>query len=173
MGTHIVFDECLFYDYANGDANAFKEKIEDEAFNDFMQTMASLFDQHYDEIAHYKDIKLGIDLESYRSLAKAGFLKIFTASQNGAVVGYAVFIVKTNLHYSQSLQAVQDVLFIQKDKRGFGSEFIKYCDEMLKLKGVGVVYHHVKAKHDFSPLLERQGYELIDKVYGKRIGAVS
>ena len=167
MVQSVIFDEAVFYDYANGEANSYKEKIEDEAFNDFMRTMSGLFEQHYDEIAHYKDIPLNVDIENYRILAKAGFLKIFKASQSGSVIGYAVFIVKTNLHYSQSLQAVQDVLFIQKDRRGFGSEFIKYCDERLKEKGVEVVYHHVKSKHDFSPLLERQGYELIDKVYGR------
>tara|TARA_A100001201_G_C4014907_1_gene178772 strand:+ start:118 stop:627 length:510 start_codon:yes stop_codon:yes gene_type:complete len=169
MGPGIIFDECIFYDYANGDANSFKERIEDESFNDFIQTMSGLFEQHYDEIAHYKQIELSIDIESYRRLARAGFLKIFTAIQSGNVIGYAVFIVKKNMRYSQSLQAVQDVLFIQKDKRGFGAEFIKYCDERLKEKGVQVVYHHVKAKHDFSPLLERQGYELIDKVYGREL----
>lgn len=169
MGPSIIFDEVIFYDYANGDANSFKEKIEDEAFNDFIQTMSGLFEQHYDEIAHYKQIDLSVDIEAYRGLARAGLLKIFTASQSGNVIGYAIFIVKTNIHYSESLQASQDVLFIQKDKRGFGAEFIKYCDERLKENGVQVVYHHVKAKHDFSPLLERQGYELIDKVYGRQL----
>ena len=52
---------------------------------------------------------------------------------------------------------------------GAGERFIRYCDEQLRAQGVQAVYHHVKAKQSFGPTLTRQGYELVDLIYAKRL----
>ena len=138
-----------------------------------LEELSPLFHAHYKEIAHYQDIELDPDLGTYMKVAAAGGLRLFTAREPelGQLVGYAVFFLRHNLHYSQSLQATQDILFLhpsfRKSLRGF--TFIRFCDDELRKEKVQVVYHHVKEKHNFGPMLERQGYELVDVIYAKRL----
>lgn len=124
---------------------------------------------HWKEIAQYDDILLDVDTERYYNLERSGFLRIYTARKDGLLVGYAVFVVNTHPHYKNSLQAMQDIIFIHPSHRGTGGKFILWCDRQLKDEGVQVVFHHIKAKHDWGKMLERFGYELIDKIYGRRL----
>lgn len=138
----------------------------------FIEEAIPLFSLHYKQIAHYQDIQLAPDYDSYLKIGEMGLLRIFTArEESGELIGYCIFFVRPNLHYKESLQAVQDVLFIHPEKRGFGASFIEWCDEQLKAEGVQVSYHHVKARPDlnFSPLLLKQGYILVDQIFGKRL----
>lgn len=142
-----------------------------EKVADITKEVIPLLFAHWKEIAHYDDIKLEPDWESYRALNEAGILKVFTVRTTNArvLIGYSVFFVKNNLHYKSSKQAVQDILFIHKDYRGTGRHFIRWCDQQLKADGIQVVYHHVKKAHNFGPLLERMDYELVDLIYAKRL----
>ena len=129
-----------------------------------------LLEEHWREVAHYQDIELDPDLEVYAAAEAAGMLRVFTArTLEGKMIGYAVFFCRTNPHYRNSLQANQDVLFISKEHRGMGGRFILWCDEQLRSEGVQVVYHHVKAAHNFGKLLERFGYTLVDLIYSRRL----
>lgn len=127
-----------------------------------------LLQQHWREIAHFQDIPLRPDWEFYLS---AKTIRVFTARQFGELVGYAVFFVSANKHYTTSLQAVQDILYVHPSKRGtlLGVRLISYCDAALRDCGVQVVYQHVKRAHDFGPLLRRLGYEEVDTIWAKRL----
>lgn len=128
-----------------------------------------LFD-HWEEIAHYQDITINIDEDLYLEAEKSGNLKVFTARNDELkLVGYAIFFIRRNAHYKDSIQATQDVLYVDPEYRGKGGAFIFWCEEKLRSFGVQVVYHHVKVKHDWGKLLEQNGYDLIEKVYGKRL----
>lgn len=138
--------------------------------HDLIEEMFPLLRLHYEEIAKFKDIPLEPDQESYIALDKAGIVRAFTArDEANTLQGYAVFFVKHNLHYKSSLQAVQDVLYVNPTSRGFGAKFILWCDKELQREGVQAVYHHVKSEHNFGPLLERMGYELVDLIYTRRL----
>lgn len=135
-----------------------------------------LLRRHWEEIAHYQDIKLEPDVQAYCAAEDANMLRCYTARDarvpyTNELVGYSIYFVRPNIHYSSSKQAVQDVLYLAPEYRGakVGSGLIGYADEQLKAEGVQAVYHHVKLKQDFGPLLEHMGYELVDKVYGKRL----
>ncbi len=131
---------------------------------------AHLAEKHYKEVAHYPDIPMEPDHDAYNALEDNDNLRCFTArTDDGTLVGYSVYFLRYNMHYKSSFQAVQDIIFVDPDHRGFGAKFIKWCDNELKEIGVQVVYHHVKKKLNFGPMLERQGYELIDLIYGKRL----
>jgi GNAT superfamily N-acetyltransferase len=127
----------------------------------------------WQEVAHYGDIPLAPDWSMYRAMEDSGALRCYTARLHGELIGYAVFFVRQNMHYSFSKQAVQDVLFVDKHyRRGtVGTRLIRYADAMLQGESVQVVYHHVKNKPelDFGPLLKRLGYEPIDTIWGKRL----
>lgn len=140
------------------------------ASEDLFSEAWPLLEAHYKEIAHFQDIELNPDFETYLNVDKLGALRTFTArDESGELLGYAVFFVRANIHYKASLQAVQDVIYIDKDRRGFGHKFILWCDKELAREGVQVVYHHVKFEHNFGAMLERIGYSLVDLIYTKRL----
>jgi hypothetical protein len=140
-----------------------------EQLSNVLEELKPLLEAHYLEIAHYRDIPLIPDYEGYLRIESTGALRVFTIREDDKLIGYGLFFVKTNFHYSTSLQAVQDILFLSKERRGHGKKFISWCDEQLRSEGVQVVYHHVKAAHNFGALLVRSGYELVDLIYAKRL----
>lgn len=144
-----------------------EEKMSSRLFDE----ISPLLEKHYKEIAAYQDIALDVDWDAYKTLGDKGAIKVFTArvGEERKLVGYSVYFLRHNMHYKNSFQAVQDVLFVQKEYRGRGGAFIKWCDEELKKLSVQVVYHHVKEKHNFGPMLERIGYELVDLIYARRL----
>lgn len=148
------------------------------------EEMKPLLEKHFHEIAHYQDIPLDPAIDQYLALERAGALRVFTArgliraqnedgnwEEKEILAGYCIFFVRHNLHYQGSLQASQDILFVYPAFRhaGFGSKFISFCDDELRKEGVQVAYHHVKQAHNFGPLLERIGYQLVDLIYGRRL----
>lgn len=143
------------------------EKLSPELFKE----VTPLLQRHWSEIAHFPDIPLEPDFETYFGAEYAGQYKVFTARVNGELVGYAAFFVRSNPHYKSSKQAVQDVLYIAPEfrKQGLGLKLIDYCDQELKALGVQATYHHTKAKHDFGPLLAKLNYELVDLIYVRRL----
>ena len=129
-----------------------------------------LLEKHYQEIAHFKDIPLDPDWPAYIEMLKVGALRCYSArNSEGQLVGYAVFVVRRALHYVTSIQAFQDILFILPEYRGRGKKFILWCDEQLKSEGVQLVYHHIKAEHNFGPMMKRIGYSLVDLIYYRRL----
>ena len=133
--------------------------------------MEPLLYEHYREIAHYHDIPLDPDWELYAAMDQADKPRLFTVRDDDRLIGYGVFFVNINRHYKSSLQALQDVFFLLPEYRGarIGAQFIKYCDEQCKSEDIQVIYHHIKAAHDFGPLLINSGYELVDLIYAKRL----
>lgn len=135
----------------------------------FLSEGMELFKKHYKEISANLDIPLDIDRQKYIALAEAGNLKVFSARDKGKLVGYGVFLVSKNIRYQSSIQAIQDVFYIHPDYRGNNGEFLLWCDEQLKKMDVQLVLHHVKVKHDWGHLLERNGYKQIEKIYSRRL----
>ena len=141
-----------------------------ETIKDSYEEAKPLLLAHYKEIAHYQDIPLDVDVETYLKFEALGFIRVYVSRDDeGKMIGYGVYFVRPNMHYKSSLQAVQDVIYIQKERRGMGGRFILWCDKQLKAEGVQAVYHHVKAEHNFGPLLERFGYKLVDLIYARRL----
>lgn len=135
-----------------------------------IEEITPLLTAHYREIAHFPDIALEPNYARYCAAEDKGALRIFTARIDGALVGYAIYLVEASLHYRASLQAHQDVLFVHPDYRraSVGVRMIRHADEQLATEGVQVIYQHSKAAHSIGPILERQGYELVDEIYAKR-----
>lgn len=133
--------------------------------------LEELLERHYHEIAHFKDIALDIDWDVYEIADHQGKLRCFSARADGELIGYVGHIVNTNPHYKGSLQAVQDVIFIAPERRGLftGSRLIAYSDQCLAAEGVQVVYHHAKAAFPMDSILKRNGYELVDTLWAKRL----
>lgn len=129
-----------------------------------------LIEKHYSEIARYPDIPLDPDFHHYKQLERIGVLRVFTTRTDlGSLIGYGVFILRSHPHQKTTLQAFQDLLFIDPDHRGFGVSFIGWIDHQLKAEGVQVTFHTVTERFDFSSLLLRMGYELTEKTFSRRL----
>jgi hypothetical protein len=129
-----------------------------------------LLEAHWEEVAHFKDIPLNPDYGIYQQLEAMGVLRIYSMRrEDGSLSGYVVFLVKPNLHYQQSLQAFQDIVYVDPNERLNGAFFLMWCDEQLKAEGVQVVCHRVKHAVDFGPLLKRIGYESVETMWVRRL----
>lgn len=147
-------------------------KFEREEYSEsLIEEMRPLWQEHYNEIALYKDIPLNPNLLVYAGCAAAETLRIFTARDSSRLVGYQIFFVSPHPHYQQSIHAVQDIVYLsQAVRQGMnGYRFIKWCDDQLQKEGVQVVNQHIKAAHDFGVLLRRMGYRLQDLIYTRRL----
>lgn len=134
------------------------EVISDE----LIAELKPLLSAHYEEIAWRKDvIKLDPDFDKYRKLELLGSLCIYTAREDGALIGYAIFILSLNLHY-RIKQASNDIFYVEPTKRGalVGKRLLReYSESELAAQGVKVINLHIKRSHDWTKLAERWGYE--------------
>lgn len=146
-------------------------KLSRERAQNVWEEMLPLFRLHYKEVAHFTDIPLDPDFEMYFKMEAAGSLRVYTAREDdGKLIGYAVYFIKHNIHYKSSLQALQDVIFVDPNKRGVGAKLILWCDKQLKDEGVQIVFQHIKVATPHTiALFERLGYEKIDMILGKRL----
>jgi GNAT superfamily N-acetyltransferase len=132
----------------------------------------ALLQLHWTEIADYPDIRLSPNWEVYMAVEDYGGLRAYTARVDEQLVGYACYFVKESPHYSDSLQAVQDVVFVHSAHRKgrVGINLLRYADEQLAAEGVQVVRQHVKVKHaQLGSVLEHLGYECVERIYSKRL----
>lgn len=144
--------------------------FQQEILSAIWDELIPLLKEHWKEIAHYSDIPLDIDRATYERLEQAGAIRLYTLRDDRELVGYACFFINNHPHYKSSKQAQQDVIYISpKSRGGSGYWFIKECDSELRREGVQVVSHHVKAAHNFGPMLERIGYTLQDLIYTRRL----
>ena len=146
--------------------------IAKESLASVWREIQPLLFEHWREVAIHADIPLTPDRALYEQADKDGKLCIITARVDRALVGYAVYFVSPNPHYRQSLQAIQDIFFVQPSLRGafIGTRLIKESDIILKAMGVQLVFHHVKLKHPIlGRLLQRRGYHQTEWIYSKRL----
>jgi GNAT superfamily N-acetyltransferase len=147
-------------------------KFAREPFASFFEEAKPLLVQHFEEISAFQDIPLDPNIERYLEMDGEGLLRIYTARQDGLLIGYAVFCMAYNLHYRSSLQAHQDVLFVHPSFRNFRNAYrlIKHTEIALREEGVQIVTHHSKLAHPaLHAILHLMGYVDLDITQGKRL----
>jgi hypothetical protein len=96
-------------------------------------------------------------------------LNIFTARENGKLIGYFVTTTSANIHYKDHLFATNDIIFIKEEyRKGFtGIRLIKFAEKSLKQDGVSVLVINTKVHKPFDKLLLWLNYKHIENVYSK------
>lgn len=150
-----------------------------ETFGAVIDEAMPLLERHWREIAHFPDIVLNVDRERYLLAEVAGTVRVYTARVppcsmgiSGDLIGYAAFFVARNPHYADSLQATQDVIYLDPPfRRGrIGLGLLQFCERELEAEGVEVVMHHVKLAHpQLGAILDRMGYQDVDVIKAKRL----
>lgn len=137
-----------------------------ERFGDVIIEITPMFHDHYDEIATDKEVKpLDPDFDRYLALEDQGMLRIFTARENGQLIGYFVSLVHTHLHYQQTMMALNDIMYVTPGHRGstVGYRLMKMAMADLKNLGADVLIIHMKCDYPFRPLLKRLGFHLTEE----------
>ena len=147
--------------------------FQQEFLTSVVEDAKELLERHWEEIAVNKDkIKLNPHWEAYVDLEDKGQLRIFTARENGKLIGYFVVIIGVNLHYKDHVFAVNDILYLHSSwRKGLtGVKLIKFAEKCLKLEGVSVMSINTKTHRPFDSLMSYLKYDLVERVYQKYIG---
>lgn len=131
-----------------------------------------LIQRHWSEIAWKRDkIPLSVNKEQYLMMEEKGIIACYIGRDNGQMVAYALFFLMSHPHYSKTLYATNDVIYVQPESRGMtGTKFIDFIEEDLRRSGVQTILYHVKESLNWGKLLERKGFEPVDRVWQKWIG---
>lgn len=135
--------------------------------------LQALAEREYEEVGQKDLASLNVDWARYRALDEAGKLATFIAKrglgQSGVIVGYAVFIVQTHIHYKDSLVAANSAVYMTPEARAgrLVLKLLRYAEIGLKAQGVRKIYYHVKRERDFGRLLNHLGYEDVERMYAK------
>ncbi len=126
--------------------------------------------RHWREIAvDQKDIPLAPIWDNYYAFEKAGIFRALGVWREDGLVGYNAFIVAPHLHYGTTLFANNDIIYADPEDRGrVGLGLIRKAEKDLFAAGVRKIVYRAKLHTGhFGDLLERLGYSLDEKVYGR------
>lgn len=141
-----------------------------EKLADMLDEMKPLFNDHWEEIALFKDdVKLDPDYDKYLLMEKGGFIHVCTARDDGVLIGYFVSIITPHLHYKQSKTLASDIYFIKPDYRKgrTGIKLFQFAENEWRKEGVQVAYVGAKVSNDVTKVWERLGYKVVENKMGK------
>jgi len=136
----------------------------------------AIVEKHWHEVGvHKEDVPLSVDYEKYRTLEAQGILKLISARQGDRLVGYASFLVLPHLHYSRTLHALNDAIFVDPAVRGAGIKLIREAErglaDMARPGSVRIVYHVKHAveaeRGTLGPVFERLGYRAFETCFDR------
>lgn len=137
-----------------------------EKFADCYQEADTMLRMQYEEITTCKEAKVyNPNYYRYQELEDMGMLRVFTARDDGNLIGYFVSFVTPHLHYSDTMFALNDILFIHPTwrKGSCGYRLIKLATEDLKNFGAAILIIHMKVDYPFRNLLIRLGFTLTEE----------
>jgi len=148
-------------------------KIAHESLLNVKAELIPLLDKHWELVAlNQGEIKLNPNWKEYANLDAAGILRIFTARDDGELVGYFVLMVNQSIHYQDHLFANNDVLFVLPNSRAgaTGYKLIKFAEDHCREAGVSLMMINTKVHIPFDSLMVGMGFDLIERIYSKFLG---
>jgi len=145
----------------------FKEVTEYEAV---IPEVLDLLQAHKEEVGLFgDDIPLSPAWDRYMELAKLGALQWVSArNDDGELVGYSSDILTRHLHYD-FLIGINDIIYLKPGYRGYGIKLIRYVENLLLNKGAKFYTLSIKPHVDFSPVVKRLKYSLLESQYFRRL----
>jgi len=158
----------------NLEVNPFAAVVAVERLSDLRAEAEPLLVEHWKELATYPDFPLEPDWAFYEKMEQVGITRIYTVRVKGALVGYAVFLVRKHDHYATSpAWAMNDIIWLHPDFRnwGVGTDLAAFWEKDLYAQGVSVVHIEAKIAHQalIALLVGKRGYSLISSGMEKRL----
>jgi GNAT superfamily N-acetyltransferase len=142
-----------------------------ETVDQIWPDMGPLIAEHWRALARNQDlVPLDVDIDMYRAIERAGRLMVAAVRNDGALCGYAVYMVTFHPHYRTTLFANADLFWVTPDRRGagVGMRMFRFVEEQLRGMGVKVMNTYYKTAHpEAERLLEALGHEKIEAVFQK------
>lgn len=141
-----------------------------ERLFDIIGEVEPLLAAHYEELTLNKErVVLDPKWDEYAALEQIGRFVVFTAREDGRLIGYNAFFTVTHMHYAGLSMAINDVLYLSKGHRlgRTGIRLIQFAEQSLQKMGIGKLTYHIKYSLDWSAILHRMGYADEEKVVGK------
>jgi GNAT superfamily N-acetyltransferase len=140
---------------------------QDETYDSCIDEIKPLFFKHWEEIAGNKDvIALEPDFDKYKQIEENGMLRIFSARDDGDLIGYFICFVSPHIHYKSTIYAFNDIMYVKPSYRGstVGYRLIKNAMTDLKENcAVDMLVIHMKVEHEFRKLLNHLGFALAEE----------
>lgn len=101
---------------------------------------------HWREVALDQDeVPLAVNWDQYRQMEANGFLFTLTLNDGPMLCGYNIFFVMPHMHYSGTLHAMNDIVYVAPEHRGAsGIRLILEAERRLKARGVIKAIYHSK-----------------------------
>ena len=145
-------------------------KIAHECLASVKEDIKPLIEKHWELVAlNQGKIKLNPNWEEYARLDAAGVLRVFTAREDGELVGYCVLVVSRSMHYKDHVFANNDVTFVLPDNRAgaTGYQLLKYAEDHCAKNDISLMNVNTKVHLPFDSLLVGMGFNLIERIYSK------
>ncbi len=142
----------------------------DERYCQCINEIVPLFTNHWKEIANHQGvIPLDPDFDKYQNVEDNNMLRIYTARDDGKLIGYFISFVSPHMHYKSTIYALNDIMYIDPSYRGSTVGFRLIKGAMVDLKsncGVDKLVIHMKVTHEFRKLLTKLGFCLEEENWG-------
>jgi GNAT superfamily N-acetyltransferase len=143
-------------------------KYQRESFAEVIEDIKPLLAKHYQEICAFPDkLKLNPDYDKYIALDEIGCLHVVTAREESKLIGYMVTFIAPHIHYQDTVQGINDILYVSESHRGTttGYKLFKAAMKELKKEGVELLSMHMKKKHEFRRLLAGLGFQGTEEIW--------
>jgi GNAT superfamily N-acetyltransferase len=144
-----------------------------ERYPEIIDDIKVLLPMHHKELALYQDdVPLEPDYTVYARLDASNAMCIVAGRLDGALVGYAIYVVKRHPHYTSKKWAASDIFWLAPEYRRFGAgkAMFEKVEEELKGMGVAVMHTTYKTEHPAAGyLLTSLGHAHIENGHSKKI----
>ena len=144
-----------------------------EKIDDVRAEIQALIEAHWREIAVWQDIPLAPNWDIYYQLEKSNSMVTYTVRDDAnTLVGYAVFFMRSHIHYKDHIWALNDIVWVHPDCRDgkIGKRLVEYWEKDLQLRGVHVVHVNVKVAHPaLGLILKWSKYKMVESGHEKRL----
>lgn len=145
-----------------------------ERISDCIEELKPITERHWQEVAFYKNkMALDVDWGTYRVLEDQGMIHMVTARSGGMLVGYWMGFLFPNPFYRSTPTAHTSVYYLEAPfrKGTVGIRLFKFVEKSLKAKGIKLIITSTKIAHDVGRMFEFLGWDEVERVYSKWIGA--
>jgi len=143
-----------------------------ESYDQAIGDVRPWLEQHWREMAQRQDdIPLDPDFDTYKRLFDMGLMAIYTARDDGRLIGYCImYIAPRHLHYAHRW-AKDDTIWIEPKHRNIGVAMglFEFFEQDLAKDGPIVIQIESRYGHPaLEQLLDARGYSPTGRIAGKR-----
>lgn len=146
-------------------------KFSIEKIADIWDELLVNYEAHWKETEEYRyGQELNMDKERYLQYEGMGLYFMFTARDNGKLVGNFGIYVMPSMHTGK-LIATEDSLFVLPEYRkdGNAAKFCKFVEDDMRRKNVWEVVMTAKVTNKAWKFMERLGYNRVAYQYSKHL----